>query len=170
VVATSRGAVEKDESSSSSSSSANSTNSNKRIKHKSPEEIEAVAVVASSALAVVVASSSGAVEEQEEEDDKKKVAVSKSTNETSNTTTADEEEQLGEDWSQAQKERDQMFKEQKRDKLLGIADVAIPPELHANLYSYQHDGLRWMHAQETRSEGDAIPPCFVLKEHGGKWR
>jgi hypothetical protein len=77
-----------------------------------------------------------------------------------------------ENWESAQKEMDQMFKEQARDKLRGIPDIEVPGELQANnvdLFPYQRDGLRWMHAQETRSEEEAIPPFFVLKPNG-KWR
>jgi hypothetical protein len=55
------------------------------------------------------------------------------------------------DWKKTQKELDDLFEQQSKEKFEGIPDFEMPSGFqdHLNFFDYQKDGIRWLVHQET---------------------
>lgn len=72
------------------------------------------------------------------------------------------------DWKKTQKELDDMFELQSREKMLSLPDIPMPTQFENNenlsLFEYQKEGIQFLVNQETRV--DATPPFYKLRRYG----
>jgi hypothetical protein len=70
------------------------------------------------------------------------------------------------DWKKTQKELDDLFEQQSKEKFAGIPDFEMPSGFqdHLRFFDYQQDGIRWLVHQETNEnrQGPFWKVCFSV--------